>query len=76
MFNPKLLKFKKHKYKDPHHNKGLKQLEKDLTTVEKNMMKMMKSEEKAEARAESDSDDESKKRTRKLKGIKPLKFKF
>ena len=43
MFNPKLLKFKKHKYKDPHHNKGLKQLEKDLTTVEKNMMKMMKS---------------------------------
>jgi hypothetical protein len=76
MFNPKLLKFKKHKYKDPHHNKGLAQLQKDLNSVEKNMKKMMTKEEKAEARADSDSDDESKKRTRKLKGIKPLKFKF
>jgi len=76
MFNPKLLKFKKKIYKDPHHNKGLKQLQKDLGTVENNMKKMMIKEEKAEARAESDSDDESTKKPRKIKGIKPLKFKF
>ena len=76
MFHPKLLKFKKHKFKDPHHNKSINQLEKDLGKVENNLKKMMIKEEKAESRAESDSDDESNKRTRKIKGIKPLKFKF
>jgi len=76
MFNPKLLKFKKNIYKDPHHNKGLKQLQKDLGTVENNLKKMMTKEEKAEERAQSDSDDENKKTIRKVKSIKPLKFKF
>jgi hypothetical protein len=67
MFNPKLLKFKKNIYKDPHHNKGLEQLQKDLGTVENNLKKMMKEEEKAEGLGEG---------MRKVKSIKPLKFKF
>jgi len=75
MFHPKLLKFKKHKFKDPHHNKSINQLEKDLGKVENNLKKMMIKEEKAESRAESDSDDE-KKNVRRTKSIKPLKFKF
>jgi hypothetical protein len=73
MFHPKLLKFKKHRFKDPHHNKSINQLEKDLGTVENNLKKMMIKEEKAEAG--SDSDDE-KKHVRKTKSVKPLKFKF
>jgi hypothetical protein len=76
MFHPKLLKFKKHNFKDPHHNKSINQLEKDLGKVENNIKKMMIKEEKAESMVESDSDDESKKPTRKIKSIKPLKFKF
>ena len=75
MFHPKLLKFKKHKFKDPHHNKAINKLEKDLGKVENNLKKMMIKEEKAESRAESDSDDE-KKNVRRTKSIKPLKFKF
>ena len=41
MFNIKLMKFKKNLYKDPHHNKGLTQLQKDLGKVESNMKKMI-----------------------------------